>query len=90
MPNVLTIRVNIEDKEAAKVLWDSMGNNTPIFGCVVRAMGWGDVFAEKEAYYKRYEMVKEMLEREGCWDQLDKLDRLERLFPVSKIRGIND
>ena len=82
----LTVRFEIVDSEAAEGLWEAAGKKTAILGMLPRAISWGDLFAELEATQGRYEIAKFLLERARCWEELDILDRLEKLWPMDKIR----
>ena len=86
--NKITVRFEIVNEEASQALWESAKTKGPLLaGMRPGALSWGDMFAELRAMESRYEIAKKLLEREGCWESIDKLDRLERLFSIDKIRG---
>ena len=85
--DVITIRFNVIDKNAAEPFWNAVVKDGNITGLHPRALSWGDMFAELRAMESRYEHAKTLLDRAGLWDATEKLERLERMFPMSKIRG---
>ena len=49
---VLTLRIMIEDPEAAKWIW--AGHLTPVHGVSVRAIAEGDLFRERDVFENRW------------------------------------
>ncbi len=44
-PTTLTVRVEIKDREAAKVFWESAkGEGVLVAGCQVTGLSWEDLF----------------------------------------------
>ena len=80
---MLTVRFRVEDKEASKPLWDAFAKDgKQVLGMVPRAMGWGDEFASSRCWKSRYEYAKRLLNESGSFEELEKLGRLEKMFPV--------
>lgn len=49
--NILTIVVEIKDKEAAKPIWDAMKSRDETFlGCNPFVLAWGDMNQERDKY----------------------------------------
>jgi hypothetical protein len=71
---ILTVRFKIVDEEASKVLWKTHADNAHIAGCSVRAIGWGDKFAEANLFENRWEAAVEYLDE-------DDIKTIEQEFP---------
>lgn len=76
---VLTLRLRIEDEAQAAAIWEAIKGKGLVAGCSVRAIAWGNLFEERDLKERRFEYAKKLLERSGAYEELDILDRMERM-----------
>ena len=84
----ITIRFDISDEKALAPLWEACKSTAdPVLGMHPTAVSWGDMFAELRAMESRYTIAKKLLRRGGdTWEILHKLERLESIIPMHKVR----